>query len=307
MSETLPLVRNAESQSLLQGRWSSDAAYAWCERMARRHYENFPVASRAVPKELRRHITAIYAFARTADDFADEGDRPMPERLAALDEWEEQLERAHAGNGEGPVFTALAETIRTTGIPVSLLHDLLTAFRQDARNEGFEMERDLLEYCRYSANPIGRLMLHLSGHADPDRLELSDRICTGLQLANFWQDVSIDLERGRINIPREAMRRFAYTEKELLDRVDNDNFRRLMSYLTDMAEDSIGAGSLLPCSLPPLRLRIEISLTVLGGLRILEKIREIRYGVLGRRPKLGKGDLLRIAGRMVLAWQRCRS
>lgn len=286
-----------------EGDWTLDAAYAWCEKLARSHYENFPVASRLVPRELRRHIAAIYAFARTTDDIADEGSRPVEERLQALDDWNTKLMRSAEGNGEGPIFTALGETIRRTKIPVSLLEDLLTAFRRDARNERFEMESELFEYCRYSANPIGRMVLHLFGCADPARLILSDHICTGLQLINFWQDVSVDLDRGRVNIPREAMRRFAYSERELHDRVENDNFRRLMSYLTDMGENHIGAGSLLPKHIPSFRLQLELSFTIMGGLRIAEKIRGMNFNVLSGRPKLGKGDIVRIAGRLLTAWR----
>lgn len=282
--------------------WAADAAYAWCEKLARRHYENFPVASRMVPRELRRHIAAIYAFARTADDFADEGSRPVEERLEELERWGRKLTEAAEGRGRGPIFTALGETIRTTGIPVSLLEDLLTAFRSDADNRGFEMERELFDYCRYSANPVGRLVLHLFGCADAERIALSDYVCTGLQLTNFWQDVSADLARGRINIPREAMRRFAYSERELRDGVENDNFRRLMSYLVDMAENSLGAGSLLPKRIPSFRLQLELAFTIMGGLRVLEKIRLENFSVLTVRPTLSKPDLLRIAVRLAVAW-----
>lgn len=306
MTDTLSTERTREiaGREESSGRvWTPSEAYAWCERLARSHYENFPVASRLMPRESRRHIAAVYAFARTADDLADEGTRPAEERLEGLEEWSRKLALAAEGVGEGPIFTALARTIRDTGIPVSLLEDLLIAFRRDALNRGFEMERDLFEYCRYSANPVGRLVLHLFGCADPERVALSDHICTGLQLANFWQDVSVDLDRGRVNIPREAMRRFAYTERELNDRVENDNFRALISYLTDMAENSIGAGSLLPRNVPTLRLQLELSFTVMGGLRITEKIREMDYNVLSGRPRLDKSDLVRIVWRLMTAWR----
>lgn len=290
-----------ESRGEPRGEWSREEAYAWCERTAREHYENFPVASRLLPKSSRRHVAAIYAFARYADDLADEGEMPVGERLTALDLWNERLEKAARGDAEGPVFTALSATLRETDIPLSLLEDLLTAFRQDARNAGYEREEDLLRYCRFSANPVGRLVLHLFGEAMPEHLLLSDHICTGLQLANFWQDISVDLPRERINIPRRTMERFGYSIRELEEGIFNERFRTMMIYLSDLAEDHLRAGSLLPKSISSFRLRLELHGTILGGLRVVEKIREENYDVLRRRPVLGKGDVVRIGMRALLS------
>jgi len=275
--------------------WDVESSYAFCARMARSHYENFPVASLLLPKSVRRHVAAIYAFARPADDAADEGELSVDERLRRLDLWERALESATAGNGSGPVFTALGETLRTTNIPPRLLRDLLAAFRMDAAGGGFESEDDLLDYCRLSANPVGRLLLHLFGYADPDRVVLSDDICTGLQLVNFWQDISVDVPRDRINIPRRTMARFGYTMEELRGGVDSQNFRSLVSYLNGVAEEYLQRGAALPSSIPSLRLRLELRATVRGGLTMVSKVRELGGEVLQRRPRIGSFDLLRLA------------
>ena len=271
---------------------SPEESYARCLRMAGEHYENFPVASRLLPRRMRHHVAAIYAFARVADDIADEGSRSVDDRLQDLDRWEARLDQAVAGEGTGPVFTALGETIRTQSIPVHLLKDLLQAFRMDARGGGYETLDDLLEYCQLSANPVGRLVLHLFGYADQERITLSDSICTGLQLVNFCQDVSIDVPRERINIPRQVMSEFGYSQRELLSGIDNQNFRALLSYLNSLAEDFLVQGKRLPGMVPSFRLRLELRATVYGGLRIAAKIREMEYGVLSARPALGKVDLL---------------
>jgi phytoene synthase len=167
------------------GIMTPDEAFAYCERITRGHYENFPVGSALVPGGVRRHFYSIYAYSRAADDIADEGDRPVEERIALLDDWERRLEGAYGGRADHPIFVALAVTVRERSIPIEPLRDLLRAFRQDARNEGFASEADLLSYCNRSANPVGRLVLHLFGYHDEHRGELSDAICTGLQLANF--------------------------------------------------------------------------------------------------------------------------
>ncbi|MGE3799387.1 MAG: squalene synthase HpnC [Candidatus Kapaibacterium sp.] len=280
--------------------WTEEAAYAYCEKTARDHYENFPVASRLLPKRARRHVAAIYAFARYADDLADEGEMPVEERLTALDLWNQRLEEAALGNAEGPIFTALSATLRDTEIPLSLLSDLLTAFQQDARNLGYEREEDLLRYCQFSANPVGRLVLHLFGEATPEHLSLSDHICTGLQLANFWQDISVDLPRERINIPRETMRRFGYSIEELEGRVENEAFRAMMVYLSNLADEHLYSGYSLPKTISSFRLRVELQATILGGLRVVEKIRGLNYRLLNSRPVVQKGDLLKIGVRSLL-------
>ncbi|HEY2107061.1 MAG TPA: squalene/phytoene synthase family protein, partial [Candidatus Binataceae bacterium] len=168
-------------------------AYEFCGRLARSHYENFTIASWLMPREMRRHMYAIYAYARIADDFADE-----EHDLSKLDRWEQELDLAYAGSPRHPVFVALADTVRRFDIPRQPFSDLLQAFRSDVDFKGFETMDDLLGYARYSANPVGRLVLYLFGFGDARRQELSDRICSGLQLANFWQDIAVDLTKGRV-------------------------------------------------------------------------------------------------------------
>src|SRR5215472_2125060 len=180
-----------------------EAAYSWCGKLARSHYENFTVASWLMPREMRRHVHAIYAYARIADDFADE-----QRSLARLDEWQYELELAYAGSPRHPVMVALADTVSRYDIPPEPFLDLLKAFRTDVEFQGFETAADLLDYARYSANPVGRLVLYLFGFRDAHRQRLSDLICTGLQLANFWQDVAIDSAEGRIYFPRSDMAQY---------------------------------------------------------------------------------------------------
>ncbi len=179
----------------------------YCRRLASRHYENFTVASRLLPRGLRQHFCNVYAYCRWADDLADELGDPE-QSLAALDWWESQLRRCYQGQAEHPVFVALAETIHRFDIPIEPFVDLLTAFRQDQRVTRYETVERVLEYCRYSANPVGRLVLYVGQCHTSDRLPLSDAICTGLQLANFCQDVASDWDRGRVYLPETACRRF---------------------------------------------------------------------------------------------------
>ena len=186
--------------SMPAGTFDVASAYEFCTRLAKSHYENFTVASWLMPREMRPHMYAIYAYARMADDFADEHhDRAM------LDEWERQLDLAYAGTARHPVFIALADTVRRFEIPREPFKDLLTAFRSDVDFKGFDTLDDLLGYSRYSANPVGRLVLYLFGYRDAERQHLSDLVCSGLQLANFWQDVAVDLDKGRIYFPRRDM------------------------------------------------------------------------------------------------------
>lgn len=258
-------------------------AFNACIRIAREHYENFPVASRLLPRRYRGYVAAIYAFARVADDYADEGEWPVSERLHALDLHEGKLDRALRGEATEPAFVALGITLAETGIPDRLLRDLLRAFRHDARNLGYPTMDDLLAYCRNSANPVGRLVLHLYGYTSDEQLRLSDEICTGLQLVNFWQDLSIDLPRDRVTIPDEVMAEFGYSREELLAGVQDDRFFAMISELTELAEGYLKRGSGLPKLIPSLRLRWQLKLTVLGGLRIVRKIRGVDYRVLEER------------------------
>ncbi len=279
-------------------RMSVDEAFAHCERLARTHYENFPVGSTLIPRELRRHFYSIYAYSRAADDMADEGTRSVAERIAMLDDWERQLDAAVRGEAEHPIFIALAETIRERSLATEPFRDLLKAFRMDARNEGFADTTALLYYCYHSANPIGRLVLQLFDLCTDERRGYSDRICTGLQMANFWQDISRDVPQGRINLPRESIEYFGYSIEELQRGVFNDNFRELMAYHVDHAINQFQHGYPLMRTIPVKRLRSELGLVFLGGARILNKIKAMDYNVLTVRPSLGFADKLWMLARL---------
>jgi len=280
---------------------SSARSRRYCRRLAGRHYENFTVASWLLPRRLKQHFCNVYAYCRWADDLADEtGDRAESGRL--LDWWEEQLRECYEGRATHPVFVALSETIRQFDIPPEPFADLLAAFRQDQRVSRYETFDDLLEYCRHSANPVGRLVLYLGGCHDPRRAGLSDRICTGLQLANFWQDVAGDWDRGRVYLPQEDCRRFGYEESMFARREANDAFRRLLAAEVDEAEAWLRRGLPLAGLVPP-GLRLDVALFVHGGLAILDAIRRADYDVWSRQPTLSKLDKLRLAAR---CWWRLR-
>ncbi len=268
-------------------------AYEYCEKMARAHYENFPVASLFIPSDKRRFIWSIYAFARTADDFADEGTLPERERLARLDDWGRQLEACYRGSASHPVFVALADTAGTTGISYGLLADLLTAFRMDVTTHRYSTFQDLLGYCRFSANPVGRLVLRIFGDDSERNVLLSDSICTALQLTNFWQDAAIDRQKGRIYMPLEDMRRFGYTESDLAQNVVDARFRELLKFQVDRTYVLFRAGAPLVSEATP-RLRFELGLTLNGGMTILRKIERASYDVLHGRPELTVGDIARV-------------
>src|SRR5580700_1140541 len=224
--------------SMPPGTFDVASAYEFCTRLAKSHYENFTVASWLMPREMRPHMYAIYAYARMADDFADEHhDRAM------LDEWERELDLAYVGTPRHPVFIALADTVRRFEIPREPFKDLLTAFRSDVDFKGFDTLDDLLGYSRYSANPVGRLVLYLFGYRDAERQHLSDLVCSGLQLANFWQDVAIDLEKNRIYFPREDMLKFGVTREDLAKRVATPEFLALMRHEVDVACEMLRRGA----------------------------------------------------------------
>ncbi|MDA0747852.1 MAG: squalene synthase HpnC [bacterium] len=267
-------------------------AFAHCEALTRAHYENFPVGSRLIPGHLRPHVCSIYAFARTADDFADEPGLEPGDRLQKLDEWTQNLNTC-LHSPQGPIFTALAETIRTQNIPVSLLRDLLYAFRQDVLVQRHATFNHLLCYCRYSAVPVGRLILHLFGYRDATRIQHSDAICTALQLANFWQDVAVDYSRNRIYLPQEDLTRFSVPETDLKQGPASPAFKNLLVCQIQRTETLFLQGRPLP-NLVTGRLKAELRLTWLGGMEILHKLRRNDYDVFENRPKLGKLDLLRL-------------
>jgi len=267
-------------------------AYGYCTRLARSHYENFTIASWLMPRAMRPHMHSIYAYARIADDFADElADKAQS--LGKLDEWERELDLAYAGAPRHPVMIALADTARRFAIPREPFADLLRAFRSDVNFSGFETIDDLLEYACYSANPVGRIVLYLFGYRDAERQELSDLVCSGLQLANFWQDVAIDLTKGRIYFPRCDLERFNVTPADLRAGLMSPAFVALMQHEIEFARDRLMRGAQLS-RLVDRRLRRDILMFAGGGLAILRAIERAGYDVFTRRPKLTKIDYLRL-------------
>lgn len=267
-------------------------AYRHCVSLAQAHYENFPVASHLLPRALREPITVIYAFARTADDFADEGERAPTERLALLDHYRLQLEATLSGTAPAnPVFIALADVIATHHLPPQLFHDLLTAFRSDVTTTRYETFDAVLHYCRHSANPVGRLLLHLVGAATPQHLTQSDAICTALQLINFYQDLAQDItENNRIYIPLDEMARFGVTEDDLRQRRDTAPLRALLDHQLDRARALMLSGAPLANTLRG-RFGFELRLIVHGGLRVLDRLQQRRDTVFAR-PRLARSDWL---------------
>lgn len=254
------------------------------------HYENFPVASLLIPRDLRPAVEALYAFARSADDIADEGGATDAERLAGLAHYEAQLDAIECGKApEGELFLRLAAVVKRHALPVALLRDLLDAFAQDVVKKRYADFTELQDYCRRSANPVGRLMLRIFGCASAVNDARSDAICTSLQLINFWQDVAVDLDKGRIYLPEEDRRRFGVTEEALFKRHCDEAFRALMRFEIGRTRAMMLDGAALAPSLPG-RFGWEIRLVVQGGLRILEKIEANGFDTLHLRPKIVRSD-----------------
>jgi squalene synthase HpnC len=267
------------------------AAYAECRRLARRHDENFPVASRLVPRDKRDALAAVYAFARYADDLADE---PGVEgRLGKIAAWRTMLGECFAGKVHHPVFLALHDSVQRFHLSFENFENLLRAFESDV---GVNRHRDfssLLVYCACSANPVGRLVLELFGHREPELFDLSDCICTALQLTNFWQDVAVDLARDRIYLPLEDLQRFHYTLDELrAGRVD-ERWDELLKLEIARTRQLFEQGKALPEKVAP-ELRLQLRLTWLGGMTVLRKIESVGYDVFRRRPYLSKLDFVRL-------------
>lgn len=257
-------------------------AYAFCRRVTLGHNENFPVASWLLPRPLRRHMYAIYAYCRGVDDLGDEaeGDRP-----ALLDEWERELRACYDGAPSDIRFVALQHTIQRFDVPPGPFLRLIEANRRDQTVNRYPTFDVLLDYCSYSANPVGELVLHVFGFSDERHRRLSDATCTALQLTNFWQDVRLDLEKGRIYLPLEDFERFKYTERELQLRQYNSRFRRLMKFQVRRTRDYFQDGlRLLP--LVTGRLRFDLKLFSLGGLAVLDAIERANYDVLTARPMI---------------------
>ncbi len=262
------------------------------------HYENFPVASWLCPAHLRAPIAAIYHFARTADDIADEGDATAQQRLDELEAYRLDLTAACAGTSTSTrwphVFGPLQHVLQTHHLPPQLLHDLLDAFVQDTRKsaaaEGYATHAELLDYCRMSANPVGRLLLHLYGVTDALALQRSDAICSALQLINFWQDLSVDIPRGRYYLPSGDSARFGVAQADILERRQTQNATQLIAHCAVLAGSSMAFGSQLVHQIPG-RAGWELRLVVQGGLRILDKIKGLGYATLNQRPTLRWWDV----------------
>lgn len=287
---------------LQQKHWSNEAAFRYCERLTKKHYENFPVGSLLIPKKLRPAVWSIYAFARRADDIADE-DFTENERIPALNAWESLLIQSQSQRTRHPVFIALRETMLQHDLPIQLFQDLLTAFRMDVQTKRHARFQDLLFYCQHSANPVGRLILLLFGYRDEKLMELSDKICTALQLTNFWQDVAVDLKKGRIYLPLEDMERFHYSEDELLERRFSPEFQKLLQFQVERCYIMFQEGAQLTQFLKG-RLKLEIKCVVMGGIAILKKIQALQYNTLEQRPQIVTKDKVKLLLRAMLAFKR---
>jgi squalene synthase HpnC len=277
---------------------SLEDAREYCRRLARTHYENFSVATWFLPRNLRQDFLNVYAYCRISDDLGDEvGDATAA--LALLDEWQTELDACYAGDPRHPVFVALAETVKKFDIPKHEFSDLLIAFRQDQTVTRFETFDDVLAYCRYSANPVGHLVLYLCGYHDPERQQLSDYTCTALQLANFWQDVSVDYAKGRIYLPLEDLRRYSVSEEDIQHNRNTPAFREMMRFEVERARQWFDRGLPLVSKVDG-ELAVDIELFSRGGQEILNAIERQNFAVLGRRPAISKTRKLALVGRAAL-------
>lgn len=298
---TIPRISPLDNEQLLAAGWAAlpaayrmppttptlEAARAYCKELTESHYENFTVASWFLPERLRPHFNSIYAYCRISDDLGDEvGD--TQQSLALLDYWAQQLDDCYAGITRHPVFVALSETIRACDIPKDPFADLLVAFKQDQVITRYESREQLLAYCRNSANPVGRLVLYACGYRDAERFALSDHTCTALQLANFWQDVSVDWKKDRVYIPQEDLRRFGLTEAVIAGGIADTNFRSLIRDEVQWARQVFAQGMPL-IGLVDRDLALDLDLFSRGGLEILSAIEKQKYDVLTSRPSLSKG------------------
>jgi squalene synthase HpnC len=300
MTELLPrdFVENAEARNRV---WNLSEAERYTRWLATHHYENFHVVSFLLPKELHQDFYNVYAYCRWADDLADEiGDREKS--LSLLDWWSSELDRMYLGEAQHPVFVALRGTAGKYGIPKMPFADLIRAFVQDQKVTRYQNWDGVLDYCVYSANPVGRLVLYLCGYSDAKRQELSDATCTALQLANFWQDVTVDQLKDRVYLPLDLLERHNYTVEELFAHRFDERFRAIMREAVDRARELFLIG--LPLNrMVNRRLAVDLELFSRGGMRILDKIEQQGYDVLSRRPKISKvervslliGTLARVA------------
>jgi squalene synthase HpnC len=273
-------------------------AQSYCRRLAQSHYENFSVASWFLPRRLRQHFFNVYAYCRISDDLGDEVGDPTTS-LQLLDEWETELNACFRGTPRHPVFVALAETVQRFDIPQQPFADLLTAFRQDQTVGRYATFAEIVSYCRYSANPVGRLVLYLCGYRDAERQALSDYTCTALQLANFWQDVTLDYGKGRIYLPLEDLARYGVSEDDLANQRNTPAFCGTMGFQVARTREWFGKG--LPIVQKVDReLAVDLELFSRGGQEILNAIERRGYAVLGRRPVISKTRKLALVARAAL-------
>jgi squalene synthase HpnC len=273
-------------------------AREYCAHLARTHYENFSVATWFLPRRLRQHFFNVYAYCRISDDLGDEvGDAAAS--LALLDQWQSELDACYSGVPKHPVFVALAETVREFDIPKHEFSDLLIAFRQDQAVTRFETFDDVLAYCRYSANPVGHLVLYLCGYRDPERQQLSDFTCTALQLANFWQDITRDYAKGRVYLPLEELRRFSVTEDDITCSRNTPPFRALMRFEVNRAREWFRRGLPLIGQVDR-ELAVDLDLFSRGGQEILRAIENQNYAVLGNRPAISQPRKLALVARAAI-------
>jgi len=304
--------QNSRAEALSAQGWSSlPAEYAipervpseaeaqeYCRRLARTHYENFSVASWFLPGRLRQHFFNVYAYCRISDDLGDEVGNPEAS-LQLLEEWERELDACYSGNPRHPVFVALRGTATALDIPKQPFADLLKAFRQDQTVTRYPTFDGLLGYCKNSANPVGHLVLYVCGYRDPERQALSDRTCTALQLANFWQDVSVDYAKGRIYLPLEDLARFGVSEADIAAKNNSVDFRRLMRFEVERARDWFLRGFPLVDKVDR-ELAIDLELFSRGGLEILNAIERQGFSVLGKRPAISNARKLALVARAAL-------
>jgi squalene synthase HpnC len=277
---------------------SEEEARRYCRRLASSHYENFSVATWFLPKRLRQDFYNVYAYCRISDDLGDEvGDTAASLRL--LDQWQAELDACYAGSPRHPVFVALSDTVRAHSIPKHEFSDLLTAFRQDQTVTRYPRFEDLLGYCKNSANPVGHLVLYVCGYSDEERQKLSDYTCTALQLANFWQDVSVDYAKGRIYLPLEDLHRFAVSEEDIAAQRNTSAFREMMKFEVERAREWFRQGLPLVDKVNR-ELAIDLELFSRGGLEILNAIEQEDYVVLGRRPAISRSRKLALVARAAL-------
>ncbi len=271
-----------------------DEAFSYCEKIATTHYENFPVASFFLSKEKRQYIQVIYAFARTADDIADENNFDKEKRIEELENWQKKLNLCYENKYvDNPIFIALNETIQKTNLPKNFLDDLLFAFMMEQEKNRFQNFDELLFYCSKSANPIGRIVLWIFNYRDENIFFFSDKICSALQLTNFWQDVSIDLKKNRIYIPQTDLTKFNYSEENLLNKICDENFIQLLKFQIESTKSLFYEGSKL-LNLVDKDLRIELRLIYFGGMQILRKIEKMNFNTLNFRPHLNVFDKINI-------------